>query len=422
MSEWNTVKLGDVIDFIDGDRGKNYPNGDDFSVSGFCLFLNTGNVTKEGFNFDSTMFITDEKDKCLRKGKLCLNDVVLTTRGTVGNTAYLSKMIPYKNIRINSGMLIARSKGHLLPKYIYYLFKSEFMQKKFIMFRSGSAQPQLPVKDLTCITVPVPNITTQRAIVNFISSYDNLIDNNNRRIAILEEMAQRIYREWFVHFRFTGHENIEMVESELGMIPVGWKISELGNYCSVLRRGISPKYNDYAVGMAINQKCIRDFSINLQLARHQEKAFPTELQVQIGDVLINSTGVGTLGRVAQMYEFVPNCTVDSHVTLLRPEKSMMYYIGSYFREKQDTIMDMGVGSTGQTELNRDKIRELCVIVPDHAIVCKYEKNVGNFMALKIQLQNKNITLRKTRDLLLPRLISGDIDVSKIDIPMEDVNK
>ena len=99
------------LEMIDGDRGKNYPKQDEFTEDGFCLFLNAKNVTDNGFNFETKMFISQEKDEILKKGKLQRGDVILTTRGTVGNVAFYSENIPFDNIRINSGMLILRSKS-----------------------------------------------------------------------------------------------------------------------------------------------------------------------------------------------------------------------------------------------------------------------------------------------------------------------
>ena len=103
----NTIEDLD-IKVIDGDRGTNYPNGNDFSNEGYCLFLNAKNVTKSGFFFDELSFISIEKDKQLRKGKLIRNDLVVTTRGTVGNIAYFDESVPYEHMRINSGMVIIR--------------------------------------------------------------------------------------------------------------------------------------------------------------------------------------------------------------------------------------------------------------------------------------------------------------------------
>ena len=129
---------------IDGDCGKNYPKQEEFLDEGYCLFLNAKNVTDKGFNFETKMFISKEKDEILKKGKLQRGDVVLTTRGTVGNVAFYSDNVPFDNIRINSGMLILRSEKDLLNEFLYYVLNSNFFKQQIYTFKSGTAQPQLP--------------------------------------------------------------------------------------------------------------------------------------------------------------------------------------------------------------------------------------------------------------------------------------
>ncbi len=153
--------LGDLVDFIDGDRGKNYPTFDEFTSTGYCLFLNASNVTSTGFNFDNCMFVSEEKDKLMNKGHLSPYDIVLTSRGTLGNVALYDKHIKYENVRINSGMLIIRPKTkRLSPYFIYALLKSSYMKAAIERFKSGSAQPQLPIKDLQKITFEIPESDT----------------------------------------------------------------------------------------------------------------------------------------------------------------------------------------------------------------------------------------------------------------------
>jgi type I restriction enzyme S subunit len=159
---WEKGTLDDIADIIDGDRGKNYPNQEDMKPSGFCLFLNAGNVSKNGFNFTATTFISKENDESLRKGKLVRNDVVITSRGTVGNVAFYSDVIPFTDIRINSGMLIIRGKENAI--FIYSLLRNNEMKKVIENYLSGSAQPQLPIKDLIKIPIIIPS---KSSVVSF---------------------------------------------------------------------------------------------------------------------------------------------------------------------------------------------------------------------------------------------------------------
>lgn len=154
---WSVEKFGDKVEIIDGDRGKNYPTQGEFSNNGYCLFLNTGNVTQIGFNFSTNSFISEEKDNKLRKGKLQYGDVVMTTRGTVGNVALYNDFVKYENMRINSGMVIIREKIEGIPtEFIYALLKSDSMKNSIVSYSSGSAQPQLPIKDMRKIKFILP--------------------------------------------------------------------------------------------------------------------------------------------------------------------------------------------------------------------------------------------------------------------------
>jgi type I restriction enzyme S subunit len=155
---WVTGSLNELVDIIDGDRGANYPSIEEMLDVGYCLFLNAGNVTKTGFDFSETKFITKEKDEKLRKGKLNRNDIVLTSRGTVGNVAFYSEAISHNHIRINSGMLIMRAKDIVESTiFVYSMLRNSDLKKSIDNYLSGSAQPQLPIKDLIKIPILIPD-------------------------------------------------------------------------------------------------------------------------------------------------------------------------------------------------------------------------------------------------------------------------
>ena len=194
--DWQEVKLGDLpIKIIDNDRGENYPQKNEFSNEGHCLFLNTKNVTKSGFSFSKLNFITEQKDKILRQGKLQRKDLVLTTRGTVGNVAYYNEKISYNNIRINSGMVIIRPDG-IDENFNYQLFK--YLKNIFTNFISGSAQPQLPIRDLKTISILFPPLPEQKAIAEVLSSLDDKIDLLQKQNQTLENIAQTLFRKYFI--------------------------------------------------------------------------------------------------------------------------------------------------------------------------------------------------------------------------------
>ena len=189
-----------VINIIDGDRGNNYPKESDFYDDEYCLFLNAGNVTKNGFNFSNKSFITLKKDNELRNGKLRRNDVVLTTRGTVGNVALYDDSISFENIRINSGMVINRIKSNkLLPQYLYQFMQSSIFDFQVKKANFGSAQPQLTKKGIAKFNIAYPSIKEQRKVYNFLSLLDKKIQLQTKKIEALKlfklSITQNIFNE-----------------------------------------------------------------------------------------------------------------------------------------------------------------------------------------------------------------------------------
>ena len=192
---WKEQTFGDedVVKIIDGDRGVNYPNKTDFGASGDCLFLNTSNVRKGEFNFSKCDFITADKDRALRKGKLTRGDVILTTRGTLGNSAHFDESVPYEQVRVNSGMVILRvNTTKLLPEYLLSVLNTDGFVTQVSAMTSGSAQPQLPINRLSNIKFILPPLSVQTKFALQVSSFRNLEmiqATNGRR---LEQLFQSI--------------------------------------------------------------------------------------------------------------------------------------------------------------------------------------------------------------------------------------
>ena len=184
---FNEYELGQInIEVIDGDRGKNYPHQDELLESGDCVFLSANNVTSSGFKFDSIVYITKEKDNTLRNGKLNRNDIVITTRGTVGNVGLYDDSVPYTDIRINSGMLIVRCGEGINCRYLYYLLRGSKFQQQILQIRTGTAQPQLPKSHFQRMKVELPPLDIQLKIATILETIDNKIRTN---ITINENLA-----------------------------------------------------------------------------------------------------------------------------------------------------------------------------------------------------------------------------------------
>lgn len=163
--------------------------------------------------------------------------------------------------------------------------------------------------------------------------------------------------------------------------------------------------------MVINQKCIRNRRLDLSPARRQSKVFKPDRQIQVGDVLVNSTGEGTLGRVSQVFVPIPNCTVDSHVTIVRPSPEISRFVFGQMMMLLDSVFPaMGRGATNQKELGRDQIGEMMFLLPPRKISKEFDTLVEPLYLSVHRLQEQNQKLRAARDLLLPRLMNGEIEV------------
>lgn len=263
-----TKKISDAFEIIDGDRGVNYPSKSEFTNNGYCVFLNTKNIPSQGFDFSNADFISKERDELLRKGKLSRNDIVMTTRGTIGNVALYSENIPFNCMRINSGMVVLRSKEDYDRNYLYSVIKSNTFNSILKNTSSGSAQPQLPIKDLKEIELKIPDLPTQKKIAEILSAYDAKIENNNSIIKNLEMIAQTIFNEWFVSFKFPGYEKTKMVDSEMGEIPEGWSVK---NVMEVVERiGVGKKY-DNKTALPVGETPILDQGQSGFIGYHNEE-------------------------------------------------------------------------------------------------------------------------------------------------------
>ncbi len=187
--DWETASIHDIgIEIIDGDRGKNYPNGDELSNRGDCVFLNNKNINTGKIVYCDCDYISYDKDNLLRSGKLKQNDIIITTRGTIGNIAIYLEKNTYPNVRINSGMVILRNydekfNSYFLINYWFYIFK-----KIYYIIGSGSAQPQLPIKDLKQINLIIPELKEQENIVAVLSKQDHLIEKEQQYLQKLKSL------------------------------------------------------------------------------------------------------------------------------------------------------------------------------------------------------------------------------------------
>lgn len=313
--------------------------------------------------------------------------------------------ISRREVAFNQDLKAFACAPDVLPEFLFYALLAHRENIRELATEASHGTKKLETAVLSAFQIAVPDRSIQQRVIGVLSAYDDLIENNSRRIQILEQSARLLYEEWFVRLRFPGHLDPPTNDSA----PAGWHRKSLGELSSLLKRGIAPHYDDEAEGLVISQKCIRDRRLTVDLARRQSREVPPERQVQIGDVLINSTGEGTLGRIAQVKAPVPNCTVDTHVTIARPKPGVPWrYFGLAVMAWESQFSTMGRGSTNQTELSPAAIGATEVLLPHKTVTDHFEEFASPVFDVAENLAAQNRKLTVARDLLLPRLMSGDI--------------
>ena len=388
----------DQLGSVSRGRSRHRPRDAEFLYGGPYPFVQTGDVKKAGLylrDFEQTYSEAGlAQSKLWPVGTLCV-----TIAANIAETSILDIEACFPDSVI--GFIADPEKAD--ARFVKYLFDAA-LKMRFQSFTQGAAQDNLSQAKLLSIKFPVPELVVQTEIADILSSCDDLIENNRRRIALLEEAARLLYREWFVHFRFPGHEHIKMIDG----LPEGWERRTIEDITAFLGRGISPSYDDEAEYLVVNQKCVRNRMLAMAPARRQRKEFKPKKALRCLDVLINSTGTGTLGRVAQCWFEPSNTTFDSHVTVARPIDAIdPYWFGYALLELESFFEGMGGGATNQKELGRARIADTCIISPTHAL----QRHFGSFTsdtAKQIQvLADQNEKLAQARDLLLPRLMNGE---------------
>lgn len=285
--------------------------------------------------------------------------------------------------------------------YLCYLINSMDLSG----YVTGSAQPKLSQANLNAILLLLPQIKIQKKIVDYLRKIDEKIELNTRINENLLQQALAIYKAWFCDYVLSD-----------GVLPESWHITTIGALSSLVTRGIAPKYDDRSNQIVLNQKCIRDHTINVSLARRHLPKKINEKWISKGDLLINSTGTGTLGRVAQVWFDANNMTVDSHVTIVRPKATILQsYIGFWGLSHESEIEAQHTGSTGQTELLRDRVKAMELPFPDEDTLSKFNELVIPMTDAVVSNQKENARLSQLRDNLLPKLMSGEIDVSELEL-------
>jgi len=431
-SEWPHVKLGSLADFQEGyvNPSQRVPSYFDGPVKWLrATDLNDGLVTDTSRTLSEMGFNSAGKSAVLFKP----GSLAISKSGTIGRLGLLGD-----HMCGNRAVINIKPKPNSVPRYLFFVLR--YLRPTIETLAEGSVQKNLYVSVLSNLDVPAPPKELQQAIAEILGALDDRITLLRETNTTLEAIAQALFKSWFVdfdpvHAKMQGRAPEGMIEataalfpdsfedSELGPVPKGWRIETLGDVCSYLNRGISPKYLEEGGVLVINQKCIRDFSVDYSKARRHDSAQRKidGRQVEVGDILVNSTGVGTLGRVAQVLTLDEVTIVDSHVTVVRAgEKLSWPYLGQWMIRQQPNIEAMGEGSTGQTELARSKLAVLPILVPSADALMAFDALVKSLKERVAVNEAGASGLAKLRDTLLPRLISGQLRISEAQNEMENV--
>ncbi len=403
---WPTVPLDDLCDRITvGHVGSMASEYQDEGVP----MLRSQNIQPFRIEMAGIKFISPSFHERLRKSSLQPGDVAVVRTGYPGTAA----VVPGWLTPANCADLVVITPGDALDaSFLAAIFNSAWGIAAVGSRLVGAAQQHFNVGAAKRLEVHLPPLPTQRKIVSILSAYDDLIENNNRRIKILEEMAQRIYREWFVDFRYPGHEGVPLVESELGLIPQGWEmrtLSQLGN----LVMGQSPPssaYNEIGDGLPFHQG-VRFYGVHYPV--HQIFSVVGTRVAEEGDTLVSVRA--PVGRIniadRQMILGRGLCAVRADKA---PQSFLLHALKHFFRE-EDAIGNGAIFNA----VNRKEMEMLPLAWAGDALAQAF-----NVLASPIWSQIRCLSAsidnqRATRDLLLPRLVSGEIDVSDLDIKVPE---
>mgnify|MGYP004508095137 FL=1 len=395
-SEWTKKKLSDIADFNPRETIKKGAIAKKIPMDVLRPFYRDIPYYVEecfsgGAKFRNGDTIMARITPCLENGKTAQVSILNDGEVGFGSTEYI----------------VFRAKEGIANKdYLYHLVCSPEVREPAIKSMVGSSGRQRVQTDvIKNLEIDVPPLVEQEKIGSFLKAFDDKIALNDRINKNLLEQALAIYKDWFCDYALSD-----------GILPENWKITTIDEISSLVTRGIAPKYDDSSDQIVLNQKCIRDHTIDISLSRRHLPKKINEKWISKGDLLINSTGTGTLGRVAQVWFEASNMTVDSHVTIVRPKDPILQsYIGFWGLSHESEIEAQHTGSTGQTELPRDRVKAMELPLPDEDTLSKFNELVIPMTSTVISNQEENAHLSQLRDALLPKLMSGELDVSDIDL-------
>jgi len=408
--DWEEVQIRDLGAVFTG-RTPSTKNPEYFG--GDYPFITPGDMRQGKYAFKTERTLSLDGASLLERIKLPANSVCVSCIGWQMGEVVMTSRPSFTNQQINTIVPVES----LCSSFIYYSLKPRKQEFLSLGAATGVRTPILNKTVFSNLKMKLPPLPMQKKIAGILSGYDELIENNRRRIQILEEMAQTIYREWFVNFKFPGHEKVKITNG----LPDGWDISTLGEYLSALESGKRPKggIRDVEDGVPsigaenINGIGLHNFS--------GEKFIPREFfegmhkgVVCDRDVAIYKDGA-YIGKSSYFRDGFPHseCCVNEHVFLLRSDGNRLRQNFLYlWLQEPDTVHTIRAtnANAAQPGINQKSVKGLRLVLPNEEVAGRFDDAVEPLMAQIINLAKRIQNLRATRDLLLPKLISGEIEV------------
>ncbi len=366
-------------------------------------------LTPFGVNLDTCRRISQQDyDKLVRQGcRPEAGDILIAKDGATALDTVCQVDGSPDFVLLSSVAILRPKPDRVTSVFLRYCLEAEPTRRYMKnAFTTGAAIPRVVLKDFKRVVVHIPPLPVQRKIAAILSAYDDRIENNRRRIEILEEMAQALYREWFVEFRFPGHEAVRMVDSPLGKIPEGWEITTLGEVCDITM-GSSPKsqyYNENGDGLPFHQGVS---SYGDLFPTHTRYCTKLMRLAEAGDILFS-----VRAPVGRMNVADRRLVIGRGLASIRSKTGYqmfcLYQLKDRFREEDS----MGGGTIFKAVTKQD-MNTIPFIWPSDGCRDAFENAVHPMFEQMANLTRRNALLRQTRDLLLPRLISGELDVSEL---------
>ena len=407
MSEWKKVKLGEVTEYItDGDH-QPAPK----SEQG-VYFIKIKDIINNRISFDNALHVPSEYYAKLKNNRKAVKgDVLYTVVGSYGTATYVNTELPFCFER-NIALLHANQE--INSYFLYLLMSCESFYKKADALANGAAQKLISLKKLQTIEIEIPPLATQHRIATILSRYDSLIENYQKQIKLLEEAAQRLYKEWFVDLRFSGHENTNIIDG----VPEGWEKKTIDDVTCKITTGLNPRKN-FVLGKGSNYyvtiKNMADNTLFLddrcdRVDNEALEKINKRSDLKIGDILFS--GIGTIGRVALVDIPTNNWNVSESVFTLRANdivtKEFLYLM--LLSPDMQNYCQSNAHGAAQKGIRMADLKAYSFNLPPFGVIQKFTNLVTPTIKKVSSIRNQIRLLTEARDRLLPKLMSGEIAV------------